>query len=69
VLRAVDSEPARILIVGHNPGLSELVTTLTGDPVDLATATLAQVVLPIERWSDVHVTTPGTLAAIWRPRE
>lgn len=70
VLRTVEAVEARtIMIVGHNPGFSELVTKLTGEAVDLATATLAHVVLPIDRWTDLHPTTRGRLAALWRPRD
>ena len=56
------------MIVGHNPGLEELVAQLTGELEDLPTAALARIALPIDRWSDLDATTRGTLVGLWRPR-
>jgi len=70
VLRsAVDNNVATVMIVGHNPGLEDLVARLTGDPEGLPTAALAQIALPIDRWSDVTASTRGTLVGLWRPKE
>ena len=70
VLRSdVDQNAATVMIVGHNPGLEELVTQLTGEPEGLPTAALAQVALPIDRWSDVTTSTRGTLVGLWKPKE
>jgi phosphohistidine phosphatase len=57
------------MIVGHNPGLEELVAQLTGERQDLPTAALAQIVLPIDQWRDLKLSTRGTLAGRWRPKE
>jgi phosphohistidine phosphatase len=57
------------MIVGHNPGLEGLVAQLTGEEQDLPTAALAQIVLPIDRWRDLKMSTRGTLVALWRPRD
>jgi phosphohistidine phosphatase len=58
-----------VMIVGHNPGLEELVAELTGEHEDLPTATLAQIALPIDRWRDVDESTRGRLMGLWRPKE
>ena len=55
------------MIVGHNPGLEELVDQLTGERQDMPTAALAQIVLPIDRWRDIKLSTRGTLSGHWRP--
>jgi phosphohistidine phosphatase len=68
VLRTV-REARTVMIVGHNPGLEELVARLTGDQQDLPTATLAQIVLPIGHWRDLTLSTHGTLLGLWRPKE
>jgi phosphohistidine phosphatase len=57
------------MIVGHNPGLEELVEQLTGAQQDLPTAALAQIVLPINHWRDLKPSTRGTLKGHWRPKE
>ena len=69
LLRAVREKAETVMIVGHNPGLEELVAQLTGERQDLPTAALAQIVLPIDQWRDLKRSTRGTLAGHWRPRE
>jgi phosphohistidine phosphatase len=69
VLQTVDANAEAVMIVGHNPGLEELVAQLTGEPQDLPTAALAQIVLPIDRWRDLTLSTRGVLVAHWRPEE
>ena len=70
VLRTVrETQAGTVMIVGHNPGLEELVAQLTGEQQDLPTAALAQIGLPIDRWRDVKVSTRGTLLGLWRPKE
>ena len=70
VLRTVREPTAEtVMIVGHNPGLEELIAQLTGDQHDLPTTTLAQIVLPIDQWRDLKLSTHGTLVGLWRPKE
>lgn len=61
------SDAARsVLLIGHNPGLSDLVTGLTGTPHELKTASIA-----VLRWSGEWLdAAPGTaqLLASARPR-
>jgi phosphohistidine phosphatase len=56
-----------LMIVGHNPGLEQLVEQLTGEREDLPTAALAQIELPIDLWRDLNLSTRGTLVGLWRP--
>ena len=65
----VDDNIATLMIVGHNPGLEDLVAQLTGEPEGLPTAALAQIALPIDRWRDLTTSTRGTLIGLWRPKE
>ncbi|MCE2423135.1 MAG: histidine phosphatase family protein [Gemmatimonadetes bacterium] len=62
-------ETERLLVVGHNPGISELVMELTGRHELLPTAGLACVELDVEEWHDVETSPPGHLEALWRPKE
>ena len=59
----------RLLVVGHNPGLEELVETLTGQSEAMPTAALAQVALPIDSWQELFEGIDGQLVELWRPRE
>ena len=69
VLRTMREDAETIMIVGHNPGLEELVERLTGERQDMPTAALAQIGLPIDRWRDLKLSTRGTLLGHWQPRE
>jgi phosphohistidine phosphatase len=69
VLHDLPGEPARVLIVAHNPGTEEFLGELIGTASTMPTAAIAHVSLPIERWSDVGVDTRGRLVNLWLPRE
>ena len=66
---AVEDNVATVMIVGHNPGLEDLVAQLTGQPEGLPTAALAQISLPIDQWAHLTTSTRGTLVGVWRPKE
>ncbi|MDX1698292.1 MAG: histidine phosphatase family protein, partial [Thiohalobacterales bacterium] len=74
VLAGCPDSARRVLLVGHNPGLEDLLTWLAGEAVEvppdgklLPTATLARLTLP-GAWNELA---PGcaTLEAIVRPAE
>lgn len=69
LLRTMPERAETVMIVGHNPGLEELVALLTGERRDLPTAALAQIVLPIDQWRDLGRSTAGTLLGYWCPKE
>ena len=69
VLRGVDTGCKRVLLVGHNPGISEFLNQLTSAEEEMPTAGLAIVTLPIDRWKDLTARTRGKLIKFWRPRE
>ena len=70
VLRTVvDADADTVMVVGHNPGLEELVGRLTDTRESLPTAALVQIALPIDRWSELTSGTPGVIEGLWRPRE
>jgi phosphohistidine phosphatase len=66
-LTTVRKNASTVMIVGHNPGLEQLVEQLTGESQDLPTAALAQISLPIDQWRDLRLSTRGTLVGLWRP--
>lgn len=68
-VRALPDTYGCVMVVGHNPGLEELLDLLTGEAESLTTAALAQVNLPIHSWSDLSMETQGKLVNIWRSKE
>ena len=69
VLRALGRGTQTVMIVGHNPGVSELVAQLTGEREEMPTAALARIALPIDSWSAIGEATRGTLVSMWRPKD
>ena len=69
VVRSLGGEASRVLVVGHNPGLQELVARLTGRDEVLPTAALAQIELPIAEWAELRAFPRGRLVGLWRPKE
>jgi phosphohistidine phosphatase len=65
VLREVPGEVATVVLVGHNPGLEDLVASLTGGWVPMPTSALAVIDLP-GPWSDAG-NTGAELRAQGRP--
>ena len=53
VTQAAESADA-LLLVGHNPGMEELLTLLTGEERRMPTAALACVALDLEKWGKVR---------------
>jgi phosphohistidine phosphatase len=76
IVQEADEGSGNLLIVGHNPGLEGLALLLTSGTGDLRaelalkypTATLAEISLPVERWSEV-VAGSGSLTRFIRPRD
>jgi phosphohistidine phosphatase len=53
VLRALPGNPDTVLLVGHNPGLTELVCQLSGEDQEMRTSALAHFTWPIPNWSEL----------------
>jgi phosphohistidine phosphatase len=69
-LHDLSDDYVRVMIVGHNPGLEELVEMLTGEIHIMPTCSLAYVkLLDIQSWLEVDYATKGKLEVIWRPRD
>ena len=69
MLRQAPETCQSVMVIGHNPGLEELVETLTGEAEAMSTAALAKVALPIAHWSELSEDIEGELVNVWRPRE
>jgi phosphohistidine phosphatase len=68
VLKAISNQTARtVLIVGHNPGLEDLVSRLSGEHHDLVTAAIVELAVPIDRWSEFDATIAATIGETWQP--
>ncbi|CAM3315218.1 MULTISPECIES: SixA phosphatase family protein [Sphingomonas] len=75
LVHALPEAADHVLMVGHNPGLEDLVLDLTLDGElrervedKYPTATVAQMTLPVDRWPDARAHS-ATLVAFIRPRD
>jgi phosphohistidine phosphatase len=68
-LTSLGQEYQSVMVVGHNPGLEELLYLLTGEVHPLPTAALAQVALPIQDWEELNAPVQGQLVKLWKPKE
>lgn len=68
LLREFDDKFESVLLVGHNPGLEDLLRILTRELKVMPTAALAKINLEIEHWADLSMN-DGTLDFIIRPKE
>jgi phosphohistidine phosphatase len=77
LIQAAPPEAESILLVGHNPGLEELVLMLVPDGTNgprgeveakYPTASMAELTFPVDRWEDV-AEGGGDLVRFVRPRD
>ena len=69
VLKEMGGEDSPIMVVGHNPGVSALVTVLSGEYKKMTPGEFAAIELDINAWSDIEGRKEGRLIDVWRPRD
>jgi phosphohistidine phosphatase len=68
-LNGVADDFSRVMVVGHNPGMEELIEELSGRWERMPTAAVAAIELPIDKWSELSENIDGKLINLWLPRE
>jgi phosphohistidine phosphatase SixA len=66
-MHGISNDYIRVMVVGHSPGVEELVQMLTGETHPMSTCSLAHIKLHVDRWLDMDYETKGQLAGICRP--
>jgi phosphohistidine phosphatase len=69
VLNVLPDHLDTVMVVGHNPGLEELVRQLTGEAMGLVTAAIVDIEAPIATWSELDSSAAAVVAAAWHPRD
>jgi phosphohistidine phosphatase len=69
LLALLPAELETVMVVGHNPGMEELVEALSGSSETMPTAALAWLELDLEQWSGLPKTESARLRQVWRPKE
>lgn len=68
-LQGISTDEDIVMIVGHNPGIAELVDYLTDRPEMMTTANVAVVQLDIDLWEEMGYETEAELVRVLRPKE
>ncbi|MGD2042877.1 MAG: histidine phosphatase family protein [Acidimicrobiia bacterium] len=58
----------RLMLVGHQPTWSIVVSVLTGDQVEMKTATVASLGFDVDDWAEL-ASVRGTVDAVYQPRD
>ena len=67
ILSEAEDGVETLLLVGHNPGLAELLTLITGESAGMSPATLARIELDIDAWSKLRAAEQGRLVLVVPP--
>lgn len=68
VVSEIDDAKQTAILIGHNPGLEELLALLTGEARQMPTCALAKIVFDASSWKDVKAN-DGTLESFVTPKE
>ena len=68
-LASLGERGSRVMCIGHNPGLEELVTLLSGAEVSLPTAALVELELELPSWAALSPPAAARLVNVWRVKE
>jgi phosphohistidine phosphatase len=66
-LQTLPPEVKKVLVVGHNPGMEGLAQILGGKVVDLPTAAMAEIKVPIKEWTELNFGVEGEMVGLFRP--
>ena len=68
IISQIEETVDEAMLVGHNPGMEELLMVLTGETRRMPTAALARILLDVEKWSEVREDC-ATLEWVVKPKE
>ncbi len=69
ILHGVSDRYETLMVVGHNPGMEQLLAALTNAPAPMPTAALAELRLNIDRWRDIGGDGGAERVHLWLPRQ
>jgi phosphohistidine phosphatase len=69
ILRKLEDNLERVIVIGHNPGLESLLPLLSHQILSLPTGSIAYLSLPISTWKELDKDTDAELIELWKPKE
>lgn len=67
--REVDDSVAILMMVGHNPGIEELVEMIGDRGEHIPTATLVSILFPVLEWGEIDLEGDNEIRGIWTPAD
>jgi phosphohistidine phosphatase len=67
--KITDEEVETVMVIGHNPGLAEMVYRLSHSHETMPTAAIAHFHFDIEKWNEISNLAGAKLVNVWRPKE
>ena len=67
-LKALPDTYQRVMVVGHNPTMEDLVRYIAKRIERMPTAALAHIELPIQQWKSLDLGIDGNLVNLWTPK-
>jgi len=68
LVREKGAQHDTLIVVGHNPGLEDLIRRLTNEARIVPTAALAEIRVPIDYWGQLDHTVEASLQGFWIPK-
>jgi phosphohistidine phosphatase len=68
VIKSIDDEETSVLLVGHNPGIQDLLAALTSEYREMKTAALAKLTFETSSWQGIKAGV-GRLESFTTPKE
>lgn len=53
VVNSISDDVHHVMLIGHNPSMSQLVEFLSGEAVELPTCAMVEIILDIDSWKEV----------------
>lgn len=69
VIHETSDDHETLLVIGHNPGMEELIFQWSADFVDFTTSAIAHYALNIDRWSELRLGLSQNYEKLWKPKE
>ena len=69
IISQIEEDRTKVMLVGHNPGMEELLLRLTGVTENMPTAALAKIAFEVDEWNAILEKTRGHLEWLVKPKE
>lgn len=69
IVSQIEDERGNVMLVGHNPGMEELLLRLTGVTESMSTAALAKIDFDVDQWSAISEQRRGSLDWLVKPKD